>query len=70
MCGTAIVFGNGSAEGAMAIFPSSDGVLQDAFAAVIVGPEDADLIKLMIPDHTVDPRPPPPNPNSVFKIEI
>ena len=39
MSGTAIVYGNGSADDAMASFPPDDGVLQDTFVAVFTGPE-------------------------------
>ena len=39
MSGTAIVYGNGSAEDAMASFPPDDNVLQDSFVAVFTGPE-------------------------------
>ena len=39
MSGTAIVYGNGSADDAMASFPPDDTVLQDSFMAVFTGPE-------------------------------
>ena len=39
MSGTAIVYGNGSADDAMASFPPDDTVLQDTFMAVFTGPE-------------------------------
>ena len=39
MSGTAIVYGNGSADDAMASFPPDDAVLQDSFMAVFTGPE-------------------------------
>ena len=39
MSGTAIVYGNGSADDAMASFPPEDNVLQDSFMAVFTGPE-------------------------------
>jgi hypothetical protein len=39
MSGTAIVYGNGSADDAMASFPPDDTVLQDSFTAVFTGPE-------------------------------
>jgi len=39
MSGTAIVYGNGSADDAMASFPPEDDVLQDSFMAVFTGPE-------------------------------
>ena len=39
MSGTAIVYGNGSADDAMASFPPDDNVLQDSFMAVFTGPE-------------------------------
>ena len=39
MKGTAIVYGNGSADDAMASFPPEDNVLQDSFMAVFTGPE-------------------------------
>ena len=39
MSGTAIVYGNGSADDAMASFPPDDSVLQDSFVAVFTGPE-------------------------------
>ena len=39
MSGTAIVYGNGSADDAMASFPPDDSVLQDSFMAVFTGPE-------------------------------
>ena len=39
MSGTAIVYGNGSADDAMASFPPGDDVLQDSFVAVFTGPE-------------------------------
>ena len=39
MSGTAIVYGNGSADDAMASFPPDDNVLQDSFVAVFTGPE-------------------------------
>ena len=39
MSGTAIVYGNGSADDAMESFPPSDAVLQDSFMAVFTGPE-------------------------------
>ena len=39
MSGTAIVYGNGSTEEAMASFPPEQEVLQDSFMAVFTGPE-------------------------------
>ena len=39
MSGTAIVYGNGSADDAMTSFPPEDRVLQDSFMAVFTGPE-------------------------------
>ena len=42
MGGTAIVYGNGSAEDAMASFPPEPHILQDSFLAVFTGP-DADV---------------------------
>ena len=39
MRGTAIVYGNGSADDAMASFSPDDNVLQDSFMAVFTGPE-------------------------------
>ena len=39
MSGTAIVYGNGSADDAMASFPPEESVLQDSFVAVFTGPE-------------------------------
>jgi hypothetical protein len=39
MSGTAIVYGNGSADDAMASFPPDDTVLQDSFMAVFTGPD-------------------------------
>ena len=39
MSGTAIVYGNGSADDAMASFPPDDTVLQDSFMAVFTGAE-------------------------------
>ena len=39
MSGTAIVYGNGSADDAMVSFPPDDNVLQDSFMAVFTGPE-------------------------------
>ena len=44
MRGTAIVFGNASAEDALASFPPSADVLQDSFVAVFVGSENPDVI--------------------------
>ena len=43
MSGTAIVYGSGSADDAMASFPPEDNVLQDSFMAVFTGPE-SDII--------------------------
>ena len=39
MSGTAIVYGNGSADDAMASFPPEAEVLQDSFLAVFTGPD-------------------------------
>ena len=39
MSGTAIVYGNGSADDAMTSFPPDDNILQDSFMAVFTGPE-------------------------------
>jgi hypothetical protein len=39
MSGTALVYGNGSADDAMASFPPDDTVLQDSFMAVFTGHE-------------------------------
>ena len=39
MSGTAIVYGNGCADDAMASFPPDDTVLQDSFIAVFTDPE-------------------------------
>ena len=39
MSGTAIVYGNGSADDAVASFPPDDSILQDSFVAVFTGPE-------------------------------
>ena len=39
MQGTAIVYGNGSADDAMRSFPASPEVMQDCFVAVFTGPE-------------------------------
>ena len=40
MQGTAILFGNGSADDAMRSFPPSKEVCQDCFVAVFTGPEE------------------------------
>ena len=45
MSGTALVFGNGSADDAMANFPPDDSVLQDSFMAVFAGPESDIILK-------------------------
>ena len=44
MSGTAIVYGNGSADDAMESFPPDDSVLQDSFMAVFSGPETAVIL--------------------------
>ena len=46
MAGTAIVFGNGSLDHAMAEFPPSGNELQDIFVAVFAGPEQSMGVQL------------------------
>ena len=46
MAGTAIVFGNGSLDHAMAEFPPSGNELQDTFVAVFTGPEQSMGVQL------------------------
>ena len=44
MSGIAIVYGNGSADDAMASFPPDDGVLQDIFVAGFTNPESGMIL--------------------------
>ena len=63
MSGTAIVYGNGGADEAMASFPPDDNVLQDSFMAVFTGPEsEVKLTNQRIQQRTHEPINQPTDP--------